>query len=303
MSIVLFLGAGQQDVPLKYRIFFTLDMFCGYRREELCVSKWDDIDFDRRAIAVNRASLYSKDRGIYTDIPKTERSRRIIRQSEIVFDVLKKLRAEQAEQQLSLGDQWQGSGRVFTTWNGGAMYQNTPYAWLKKHCKKHGFRFPGVHAFRRLNAALLIDTGADAQTVAADLGHSQVSTTLNIYACEFAEAKAVASEAVASVLTAKLKKKAQSCPNRMHFLINSKPPEPQNTKTSGVSFLPRPDKNFVSPVPPPQAASSGRSPVKHPHGARRIRKAAEPPTAAQRVRPEREEVSPTKPEPSAAGPV
>lgn len=198
-----------EDAPLKYRAFFTLAIFCGYRREELLGFEWDDIDFRNCLIAVNRASLYTKERGIYTDIPKTEGSKRILKQPKVVFDVLRKLHASQAETMLMIGDQWKGSNRVFTTADGAPMHPNTPYAWLKKHCAAHGFRFLGIHAFRHLNAALLINSGADAQTVAANLGHSQVSTTLNIYAYEFAESKAAASQAVADSLVSRLKKKAQ----------------------------------------------------------------------------------------------
>lgn len=195
--------------PLKYRAFFTLAIFCGYRREELLGFEWSDIDFANRLISVNRASLYTKERGIYTDVPKTEGSKRILKQPQVVFDVLRKLRSEQLETRLSIGDQWKGSDRLFTTADGAPMHPNTPYAWLKKHCEANGLRFLGVHAFRHLNAALLINEGADAQTVAANLGHSQVSTTLNIYAYEFAESKAAASQAVADSLVSRLKKKAQ----------------------------------------------------------------------------------------------
>lgn len=198
-----------EDAPLKYRAFFTLAIFCGYRREELLGFEWKDIDFKNRLISVNRASLYTKDRGTYTDVPKTETSKRILKQPQIVFDVLRKLRSEQLETKLMIGDQWKGSDRVFTTSDGAPMHPNTPYSWLKKHCAVHGIRFLGVHAFRHLNAALLINEGADAQTVAANLGHSQVSTTLNIYAYEFAESKAAASQAVADSLVSKLKKKTQ----------------------------------------------------------------------------------------------
>ena len=84
------------------------------------------------------------------------------------------------------------------------MHPNTPYEWLKRHCKKHNLKFLGIHAFRRLNAALLINSGADVQIVAAMLGHSQASTTLNIYAYEFAEAKAKTSQAVADLIMNKI---------------------------------------------------------------------------------------------------
>ena len=203
------LSSMQANAPLKYLAFFTLAIFCGYRREELLGFEWSDIDFKNRLISVNRASLHTKQHGIYTDIPKTESSRRVLKQPQIVFDVLRHLRAEQAAVRLSIGDQWKGSDRLFTTADGAPMHPNTPYTWLRRYCERHGHRFLGVHAFRHLNAALLINTGADAQTVAANLGHSQVSTTLNIYAYEFAEAKAAASQAVADKLIPKLTTKVK----------------------------------------------------------------------------------------------
>ena len=60
--------------------------------------------------------------------------------------------------------------------------------------------FLDVHQFRHLNAMLLITSRTDARTVSAALGHSQTSTTLNIYTHTFAEAQARAGEAVAAAL-------------------------------------------------------------------------------------------------------
>lgn len=194
------------EAPSKYRAFFTLAIFGGYRREEICGFEWADIDLDNRVISVNRVSLYTKERGIYTDVPKTEGSRRILKQPKIIFDALRPWKADQSETRLSIGDQWRGSERIFTSQDGAHMHPNTPYTWLQRHCERHRIRFLGVHAFRHLNAALLINSGTDIQTVAANLGHSQVSTTLNIYAYEFAETQAAANEAVADILTSKLKK-------------------------------------------------------------------------------------------------
>lgn len=84
------------------------------------------------------------------------------------------------------------------------MHPNTPYHWLERFCKRNNFRFLGVHQFRHLNATLLITSGVDARTVSAALGHSQVSTTLNIYSHTFAETQARASEAVAAALQGKV---------------------------------------------------------------------------------------------------
>ncbi len=58
----------------------------------------------------------------------------------------------------------------------------------------------GVHQFRHLNASLLIYNGEDVRAVSAALGHSQTSTTLNIYAHTFETAQARACDALAEAL-------------------------------------------------------------------------------------------------------
>lgn len=120
-----------------------------------------------------------------------------------VMDVLKRHRSEQSRNIFRLGDQWHDTDRLFTRWNGEPMNTETTYNWLKKFCNRNNMRFIGVDGFRHLNASLLITGGVDARTVSASLGHSNTSTTLNIYAHTFAEAQAKASEAVANALIVK----------------------------------------------------------------------------------------------------
>ncbi len=88
------------------------------------------------------------------------------------------------------------------------MDTDNPYNWLKKFCNKNDMRFLGIHSFRHFNASVLITSGIDARTVSASLGHSNTSTTLNIYAHTFAEAQAKASEAISSALNMTFQKKA-----------------------------------------------------------------------------------------------
>ena len=88
------------------------------------------------------------------------------------------------------------------------MNPNNPYDWLELFCKRTGMRFLGIHSFRHFNASVLITSGIDARTVSASLGHSNTSTTLNIYAHTFAEAQAKASEAISSALNMTFQKKA-----------------------------------------------------------------------------------------------
>ena len=137
-------------------------------------------------------------------------SQRALKLPAVVFDVLRHHRAAQAKERMALGDQWHDTQRLVVNAFGEPMHPNTPYHWLKGFCQETGQRFLGVHQFRHLNASLLINSGADVRTVSASLGHSQVTTTLNIYAHTFAEAQARAGEAVAAALDFGDKRKAQS---------------------------------------------------------------------------------------------
>lgn len=186
--------------PAKYRAFCFLAIYGGFRRGELLGLEWSDLDFDSRVITIRRTSQYTKSRGIFTDTTKTTKSKRSLKLPPSVFDVLRQHRAVQAQERLLMGDRWNDTNRLFVTAEGQLMRPNTPYYWLEDFCKSTGQRFLGVHQFRHLNASLLINSGADPGTVSSSLGHSQISTTLNIYTHTFAEAQARAGEAVAAAL-------------------------------------------------------------------------------------------------------
>lgn len=199
-----------ENAPVKYRAFFVLAIYGGFRRGEILGLEWPDLDFDNCVVSIRRTSQYLKERGVFTDTTKTVQSQRSLKLPVEVFNVLKQHRTDQALSRLQLGDQWHDSQRLFVNTFGNPMHPNTPYSWLKDFCKETGQRFLGVHQFRHLNASLLINSGADVRTVSASLGHSQVTTTLNIYAHTFAEAQARAGEAVAAALDFGRSGKAQA---------------------------------------------------------------------------------------------
>ena len=68
---------------------------------------------------------------------------------------------------------------------------------FKQILKKNGLpEHLNVHSLRHTTASLLIAGGADVATVAGLLGHSQVSTTLDIYTHSFDKNKKAASAAL-----------------------------------------------------------------------------------------------------------
>jgi len=192
-----------KDEPLKYQAFFILAIYGGFRRGELLGLEWKDIDLTTGVINISRTSLYTSGRGVFTDTTKTKGSQRSIKVTDSVISILKQYKLWQTEERLRLGDKWHTTDRLFTTWDGQPMCDTAPGIWLKKFCARKGLRVVNVHSFRHLNASLMISSGADVKTVSAVLGHSNASTTLNIYAHAFAEAKATATTAVADILDTK----------------------------------------------------------------------------------------------------
>ncbi len=189
-----------ETAPLKYRTFFTLAIYSGFRRGELLGLEWKDIDWEHNVISVRRTSNYTADKGIYTDTTKTKKSQRSLKFPPMVMDLLKSYKSEQDEEKVKLGSKWIDYDRLFVKYDGRPMNNNTPYFWFTEFCKENHFRFCDIHSMRHFYASALINEGVDAAAVSGALGHSVISTTTSIYCHAFQQAQARASDAIASVL-------------------------------------------------------------------------------------------------------
>ncbi len=168
-----------QGEPLKYKVFFYLIAYSGFRRSEMLGLEWKDIDFEHNIISIKRTSNYTAERGIYTDTTKTKRSQRTLKIAQPIMDMLREYKMEQDEEAFRLGDKWIETDRLFTKWNGAEMNNQTPYGWLKEFCEKNELPFYGLHSFRHFAASALISAGLDVVTVSGALGHANSGTTVN----------------------------------------------------------------------------------------------------------------------------
>ena len=189
--------------PLMFRTFFTLELNTGLRRGEMLGLEWKDLDWDNGIISVRRTSNYTPSEGLYTDTTKTPKSQRSLKLPDLVMDLLRELKAKQEHDRIEIGSKWVETDRVFTKWNGEAMFVSQPYGWFKRFCKRHDMRFCDIHSMRHFFASILINEGIDVATVSALLGHADTSTTLSIYCHAFMQAQAKAIEVVANALNFK----------------------------------------------------------------------------------------------------
>ena len=194
-----------EEAPIKYRCAIYLDLCTGLRRGELCGLEWSDFNFDNGLVDIQRSSLYLAKKGIFEDDTKTASSRRSMKLPESVISMLKTYKTWQNSQRLALGDKWQDSDRVFTTWDGTPIHPDTLTAWFSKFAAEHGFEGITLHSLRHTNASLQIASGVPIRTVSGRLGHAQTSTTTNIYAHAIRSADAAAAEALEDILNPKKK--------------------------------------------------------------------------------------------------
>ena len=166
----------------KWKMLVHLLLITGARRGEILGLKWDKVDFDKNRIYICNSILYSSDRGVYEDTPKTEKSKRYVTLPKETIDELRRYRQYQAQEFFKNGIPQSINGFVFSQIDGTAMHPDSVTDYLKKFSKKYNLPHINAHAFRHTMASMLYFNGVDSVSISKRLGHAQVSTTANIYA-------------------------------------------------------------------------------------------------------------------------
>jgi integrase len=186
--------------PLKWQAFIYLLIFTGCRRGEIAGLKWDCIDFDKATINVKNNLLYTPERGIYLDTPKTETSERIITFDRSIIPVLQEYKKEQTADILKSGNKWNRTDFVFCQENGEPIFPSSVNLYLNRFTEKYDLPHINPHAFRHSMVSMLFRKGLDPITISKRLGHSKVSTTTDIYAHVMANADQTAADAIGDIL-------------------------------------------------------------------------------------------------------
>lgn len=200
--------AALDQEPIAYRAMILMILNTGLRRGELLALTWADIDLKTAVLTIRKNAVYLPGKGVSIDTPKTDSSRRSIKVPTSIIPMLKQYKAWQSEQRLKLGDVWKDNNLIFTSWDGSPVRPDTLTNWFTNFVRRHNLPHVTIHGLRHTNASLLIAAGTNLRTVSGRLGHSQASTTANIYAHAIQSADAAAAEALGDILSAKKKKKA-----------------------------------------------------------------------------------------------
>jgi integrase len=181
---VLELMDGTADKPGKwptFGVFIRLAATTGMRRGEMCGLRWSDVDLGKREVRVRRSIAELPGECIVKGT-KTSKQRRF-RIDPLMTAVLQMHRDEVEARAAEAGVELARDAYVFSRDFDGAGYWKPSGVTEKwSRLRKAAGVESRLHDWRHFCATELLAAGVDVVTVAGRLGHSQTSTTLDIYA-------------------------------------------------------------------------------------------------------------------------
>ncbi len=159
-----------------------MGIYMGLRRSEILGLKWDAVDFTQQKLSVRHTVVRAKT-VVEKDSLKTKNSSRTLTLFPAAVQCLQKVKTEQNANRKFFQDDYHDTRGYIFTWEDGRTYDpNYISALFKKAASAFGRPEITLHKLRHTCASLLINKGWDAKKLQYWLGHSDISTTLNIYA-------------------------------------------------------------------------------------------------------------------------
>jgi len=166
------------ETDLKFRCAFQTLFYCGLRNGELRGLTWNDINFNRSTLTVNKNIVKVSDpktgKPYTVTSPKTSSSYRTIPISNFLLKDLSDLYNDDANY-YGFKDSWYVFGNIDPLAATTLLDRKTKNAFMAR------VKDIRIHDFRHSCASLLIDSGANITLVAKYLGHSKIDETLNTY--------------------------------------------------------------------------------------------------------------------------
>ncbi|AFQ29618.1 site-specific integrase [Bacillus thuringiensis] len=166
-------------------VFFSILAYSGLRAGELLALKWTDVDFENNTIKITK-TLYNPDNNsqhYHLLTPKTKGSIRTIKMDQGIMKLLKSHKAKQNELKLYTRPQYVDQGFVITKASGYPEVMKMIQNRLKRLIKLSNItKNITPHSFRHTHTSLLIEAGVGIKEIQQRLGHTDIETTMNIYA-------------------------------------------------------------------------------------------------------------------------
>lgn len=189
---------------LDFKVGYELCLFCGMRRSEVLGLKESDISLPFRTVTISK-TRHIVDGKMQIQDTKTAKSHRSLALPGFICEDIRQLI------ELHASYEWEHSDHLILTAFGEDMHPATFTNHLTLLEERHGIPHVSVHGLRHTFATMLNSAGVDIARISAELGHSNISTTLNKYTHVFGGATA-SSRGIADAMDAKYSKTAPILP-------------------------------------------------------------------------------------------
>jgi integrase len=158
---------------------FAIALYTGLRQGELLGLRWPDIDLAQGTLHVRKA-LQKQDREAKFIEPKTERSRRRLSLPATAVSILALQQERVDAMRRHAGSAWQDWDLVFPSQLGTPLDGSNVTHHLQHKLAEAGLPRVRFHDLRHTCSTLLLEQGVQ-DRVLEQLGHSQITLTLNTY--------------------------------------------------------------------------------------------------------------------------
>lgn len=173
----------------RWGIIILLDLYSGMRQGEILALKWNDIDFEKNAIKINKqlSRLKNFDKNVPGKTvllvqPYTKNNNdRIVSVSPAIIAKLKEYQDKENVIRKSWGKAYQDNNLAFCRDDGYFVEPKTFQDFFKRVLKIAKVNDGNVHALRHTFATRALEAGIPVKVVSQILGHSNIQITLDTY--------------------------------------------------------------------------------------------------------------------------
>lgn len=156
------------DKTNKYYLATMIALYTGMRSSEILGLRWIDLDTRKRTLSVNQTVQHDSQSQLVIGPTKNNSSKRTISVSPALINLIV----------LQKGN---SSQYILATDTGLPVRYSSLKRWFINHLQSVGVTYQGIHTLRHTHATMLVNAGVPITDISARLGHTNISTTLNIY--------------------------------------------------------------------------------------------------------------------------
>ncbi|CAM4053483.1 site-specific integrase [Lederbergia lenta] len=169
--------------PLRWQVFISLALACGFRRGENLGLELDHIFWKENQIKIDQSIVRGEGGKPVIKDPKSFASERIVTVPESIMLLTKQLYMELAKERDLAKDRWveEKHNWLFCNVDGTHYYPTTPTTWWRRFTTRKKIRYIRLHDRRHTSATLLINQGVHAKIISERLGHADIRITMDTY--------------------------------------------------------------------------------------------------------------------------